>query len=371
MSRAAKYQKVTEWIYNRIVSGELSGGDRLESENEISELFQISRQTVRHAFAILEKEGSIIRVQGSGTYVKEQEGSREYPPLSCTVTIITTYADDYIFPRILQAMVRTLGRGGYSSRIMFTNNQVETERSLLEGLLQSGSRDPLIVEPVMSALPNPNLSCYRRLQKAGIPILFFHSYYPELDIPHVGMDDEQVGRAATEYLIAQGHTRIGGIFKADDGQGRRRYAGYLQAMRKAGLKVEGKRICWIDTQEMRESLTFSQRILERMKDCSACVCYNDELAHLLTTRAQAAGIRIPQDLSLVSVDNSELARLNAVPLTSVAHPHDVLGVKAAENMLGLITDPGGDATFEFEGEIESRRSVVPYNTTQKEKESKT
>ena len=108
-----------------------------------------------------------------------------------------------------------------------------------------------------------------------------------------------------------------------------------------------------------------------MKDCSACVCYNDELAHLLTTRAQAAGIRIPQDLSLVSVDNSELARLNAVPLTSVAHPHDVLGVKAAENMLGLITDPGGDATFEFEGEIESRRSVVPYNTTQKEKESKT
>ena len=241
MSRAAKYQKVTEWIYNRIASGELSGGDRLESENEISELFQISRQTVRHAFAILEKEGSIIRVQGSGTYVKEQEGSREYPPLSRTVTIITTYADDYIFPRILQAMVRTLGRGGYSSRIMFTNNQVETERSLLEGLLQSGSRDPLIVEPVMSALPNPNLSCYRRLQKAGIPILFFHSYYPELDIPHVGMDDEQVGRAATEYLIAQGHTRIGGIFKADDGQGRRRYAGYLQAMRKAGLKVEGKR----------------------------------------------------------------------------------------------------------------------------------
>ena len=94
MSRAAKYQKVTEWIYNRIASGELSGGDRLESENEISELFQISRQTVRHAFAILEKEGSIIRVQGSGTYVKEQEGGREYPPLSRTVTIITTYADD-------------------------------------------------------------------------------------------------------------------------------------------------------------------------------------------------------------------------------------------------------------------------------------
>lgn len=361
MSRAAKYQKVTEWIYNRIASGELSGGDRLESENEISELFQISRQTVRHAFAILEKEGSIIRVQGSGTYVKEQEGSREYPPLSRTVTIITTYADDYIFPRILQAMVRTLGRGGYSSRIMFTNNQVETERSLLEGLLQSGSRDPLIVEPVMSALPNPNLSCYRRLQKAGIPILFFHSYYPELDIPHVGMDDEQVGRAATEYLIAQGHTRIGGIFKADDGQGRRRFRGMAEALHQAGLMLDESRICWIDTQDIRTPAQFGDRVLKRLENCTACVCYNDEVAHLLTETCLERGIRIPEDLSVTSIDNSDLAKLNAVPLTSVVHPMERLGRKAAENMLKLIQDREYDASCFFPCGIEERASVRKIN----------
>ena len=51
--------------------------------------------------------------------------------------------------------------------------------------------------------------------------------------------------------------------------------------------------------------------------CSACVCYNDEIAHLVTEQCIQAGIRIPDDLSLVSVDNSELAKLNAVPLTSV------------------------------------------------------
>lgn len=356
MSRAAKYQKVTEWIYDRIASGSLSGGDRLESENEICALFQISRQTVRHALGILEEEGVLMRVQGSGTYVQKR-AVREHAPLSHTVTIITTYADGYIFPRILQAMVRTLGKAGYSSRIMFTNNQVETERTLLEELLKKNSRDPLIVEPVMSGLPNPNLTLYRKLQAAGIPILFFHSYYPELEIPHVSMNDEAVGKSAAEYLIARGHTKIGGIFKADDGQGRRRYAGYLEAMRRAGLKTKDSRICWVDTQEMREGLKFSTRILERMKDCTACVCYNDELAHLLTIQAQAHGIRIPEDLSIVSVDNSELARLNQVPLTSAAHPLEVLGEKAAENMLRLIEDPDADATYEFDASIESRNSV--------------
>lgn len=357
MGRAAKYQQVTDWVHKRIASGELTQGARLESENEISALFGISRQTARHALGILEEEGILTRVKGSGTYVKGMSlAGRRIAPLSSTVTIITTYADDYIFPRILQSMVKTLGKAGYSSRIMFTNNHVETERSLLEQLIAGGSRDPLIVEPVMSALPNPNLDTYRRLQESGIPILFFHSYYPELALPHVSMDDVQVGQLAAEHLIAQGHTRIGGIFKADDGQGRRRYAGYVQAMRAHGIEVREERISWIDTQEMREMLTLSPRILRRLQRCSACVCYNDELAHRVTRLCLDQGIRIPEDLALVSVDNSELARLNAVPLTSVAHPLETLGKKTAENMLRLIEMPEFDATYEFETELAVRAS---------------
>ncbi len=360
MGRAAKYQQITDWIHNRIAAGELSGGDRLESENEISALFGISRQTVRHALGNLEQEGILTRVQGSGTYVKGGVAAGGPGPLSQTVTIISTYVDGYIFPRILQAMVKTLEKSGYSAKIMFTNNHIETERRFLERLLAEGSRDPLIVEPVMSALPNPNLVYYRRLQSAGIPILFFHSYYPELSIPHVSMNDVQVGRIAAEYLLAQGHTRIGGIFKADDGQGRRRYAGFVEAMRVAGAAVREERISWIDTQEMRDSLQLSPRILKRLAQCSACICYNDELAHIVTGLCEEQGIRIPEDLSLISVDNSELARLNAVPLTSVAHPLEVLGEKVAENMLQMIRTPGFDATYEFDPQLEIRASVARY-----------
>lgn len=358
MGNTAKYQQVTEWINSRILSGELSDGDKIESENEISTLFGISRQTVRHALRLLIQEGILEAHQGSGTYVKRKGiSSKAQKSLSNTVTIISTYVDGYIFPKLLQSMVKTLEQAGYGAQIVFTNNRLETERGLLIRLLEENSRNPLIVEPVMSGLPNPNLSYYRRLKERGIPILFFHSFYPELDIPHISMNDEQAGRLATEYLIAHGHTRIGGIFKADDGQGRRRYKGYLKALLHAGIEVQEDRISWIDTQEMSNFPEISSRIWKRLSKCSACVCYNDEVAHIVTEQALQRGVKIPEELSLISFDNSDMARWNAVPLTSVSHPMELLGEKTAEHMIRMIRHPGIDVTYEFPVKIEERASV--------------
>ena len=106
MGNTAKYRQVTEWINNRILSGELSGGDKIESENEISSLFGISRQTVRHALRLLIAEGILEAHQGSGTYVKKKGAVVDaQQELSGTVTIISTYLEGYIFPMLLQSMV--------------------------------------------------------------------------------------------------------------------------------------------------------------------------------------------------------------------------------------------------------------------------
>lgn len=50
--------------------------------------------------------------------------------------------------------------------------------------------------------------------------MFVNSFYENLTIPHVSLDDEKAGYLATKHLLECGHTRIAGIFKADDGQGR-------------------------------------------------------------------------------------------------------------------------------------------------------
>ena len=56
------------------------------------------------------------------------------------------------------------------------------------------------------------------------------------------------------------------------------------------------------------------------------------------------GIRIPRDLSVVSIDNSDLAVISPVPITSCLHPKEKLGIRAAENLLKMIEDPSFDGS---------------------------
>lgn len=362
MPRTVKYQQIIDWVHERLLSGELKVGSRLETEAEISKLFSFSRQTVRQALAYLEQEGIIRRVQGSGSYITRQLAQDARVPLSRSVTIISSYTDSYIFPRILQAMGTTLQKNGYSTRIVFTNNRREIERKILSELVGNDSRDPLIVEPVASALPNPNLGYYRKLRDRGIPIIFFNTFYPSLEIPHVSLDDVAVGREATKYLLSLGHRKIAGIFKCDDGEGLCRYQGYQEALLEAGLPIEEKNVCWVDTVTISEMLKQDEWILKRLSGCSAAVCYNDEVAYSLTELCVSAGIRIPEDLSIASIDNSRLTDLAPVPLTSVHHPMEALGEKTALTLLSMIENPAADPmsfTYEFSPEITVRKSTSP------------
>ncbi len=70
--REAKYIFLVNWIKDRIGTRELRPGEKLYSENELSEMFDLSRQTVRHAIGILEAEGLVERIRGSGTYIGRQ-----------------------------------------------------------------------------------------------------------------------------------------------------------------------------------------------------------------------------------------------------------------------------------------------------------
>lgn len=64
-----KYQKIVDSIYSDIKGRKLKDGDKLDSENEIGEKFRVSRQTVRHALAVLEEKGILDKRQGSGNYI--------------------------------------------------------------------------------------------------------------------------------------------------------------------------------------------------------------------------------------------------------------------------------------------------------------
>ena len=351
-----KYQAVINYIEGQIAAQVLRPGDKLPSENELAEQFGISRQTVRKAIGMLEEEGIVRRVKGSGTYLSFDR--RENLEQKNSIAVVTTYVDSYIFPKTIQGIENVLFESGYSVQISFTNNTLEREKSILEDLLSRDDVAGVIVEGTKSGLPNPNLPLYRQLLSRKVPVLFINTYYPELDAPHVSLNDVEAARKAVQYLIDHGHRDIGAILKLDDGQGRQRYLGYLSAMYAAGLSVTDSRMVWIDTDESKQLAYCTDKLLNRVEACTALFCYNDQIAFQLIRILTGKGIRVPQDVSIISIDDSDLALHSEVPITSLPHPKEKLGAKAAEILLQLIAGRKKDATFEFDTRVVERESVA-------------
>lgn len=351
-----KYQDLIDYIMGLIESGTLTPGDKLSSENELSSQFGISRQTVRTAIGILEEQGVLRRVKGSGTYLNDRR--RVSMEERSRIAVITTYVDSYIFPKIIQGIEETLFERGYSVQISFTNNTLERERSVLTDIISRDDVAGVIVEGTKSGLPNPNIWLYQKLQARNIPIIFINTYYPELSVPHVSLDDVQAARKAVEYLIGKGHRDIGAVLKLDDGQGRQRYLGYLQAMDSAGYSVTDSRMVWIDTDESKQLAYCTDKILNRLESCSAMFCYNDQIAFQLVRILSDRGIRVPEDVALISIDDSDLAIHSEVQITSLPHPKEKLGAKAAQLLLQMIDSGKTVDSYEFDTRVVERDSVV-------------
>lgn len=355
-AQEAKYKVVYNWVMENIRGGQLTMGSRLPSENELSQQFGLSRQTVRHAIDILEQQKLVTRVRGSGTYVGG-EGKCVRQERYMNIAVISTYVDSYVFPSVLRGIESVLSKKGYTTQIAFTGNKVSKEQEILSSLIEKDMIDGLIVEPAKSALPNPNLHFYRQLMERNLPILCFNCSYPELGLPLVAMNDIEVGKKAVEYLVRAGHRNIGGLFKCDDGQGRLRYKGFMQGMSEAGLKVKDKSVVWVDTESMADMELWQDYLFTRLEDVTALVCYNDEAAYILSGLCGKRGIRIPDRLSLMGVDNSELSTLADVPITSLPYPMEELGKKAAENIVKMIENPCFDGNYLFDSDVIERESV--------------
>ena len=200
--------------------------------------------------------------------------------------------------------------------------------------------------------------------KKHVPVLFMNAYYEVLKAPHVSMNDKMAGKLATQYVISKGHTRIGGVFKLDDGQGARRYAGFLEAMNQANLRITGNDLLWFDTVDLENDENvhdLAMRIRRRLSTRTALVMYNDEAAYKVIAELVKEGVSIPDDISIVGIDDSLLSTSGTTQISSVTYPTKDIADKVAKNMLELIKDGQYNGTYEFGVSLVERDSVKKIN----------
>ncbi|MBQ9701009.1 MAG: GntR family transcriptional regulator [Lachnospiraceae bacterium] len=335
--KTPKYFSLMEQLKKDIMEGRIKPGDKLPSENEMADKYDISRHTVRKALSILSNEGFIVAEHGKGTFCSGERIGRSRVGKSHNIAVVTTYISDYIFPRLIQGIDRVLTEEGYSIFLKNTGNSRKNEERCLADILRKDI-DGLIIEPSKSEIYCRNLAQYEMLDQMGVPYVFIQGTYMQLkDKPNIVMDDAKGGYMVTDYLISLGHKNIAGIFKNDDTQGKMRHKGYVKALQDAGLDYNPDLVTWFHTEDrdVKPAEAVKQMIADGMQ-FDAIVCYNDQIAMEVIDVLLRHGIRVPDDVSVTGYDNSFMALTSPVRLTTIAHPQDKLGEMAAELLLEKI-----------------------------------
>ena len=348
-----KYVQISEYFKVKMLDGSIGYGDKLMSESEIVEHFKVSRHTVRQALMQLEKEKFIYKEQGRGAFCCYKEKNR----VSKNIAVLTTYISNYIFPPIISGIEEVLSSSGYTLSLYNTNNEKAKEGEYLKKIIDS-EFSGLIIEPTMSALTNVNSDLYRELEEKSIPYIMINAKYDDLKAAYVVMDDIAGGYGLTKYLLQMGHKNIAGIFKTDDLQGIKRQEGYLSALETAGTEIEEEYIGkYVTGQESFLPYEFISNLLRKENKPTAVVCYNDQVAFYVLQAARDAGLRVPEDISIVGYDDSDIATATEVKLTTVRHPKEEMGRRVARFLINMIEQGEKNPFFVYRPELIVRNSA--------------
>ncbi|HEX3075241.1 MAG TPA: GntR family transcriptional regulator, partial [Lachnospiraceae bacterium] len=286
----AKYYILMEALKNDILASKINPGDKLPSENQLANMYGISRHTVRKALSILENEGFIAAEHGRGTFCSER---LRFKDRSHNIAVITTYISDYIFPRLIQGIDTILTQHGYSIILKNTGNSQKNEAKCLEDILTKNI-DGIIIEPSKSEIFCKHMHLYHMLDELSIPYIFVQGIYPQLrNKPYIIMDDVKGGYLLTKYLIDMGHRNIAGVFKVDDTQGKERHKGYVMALQEAGFAYDPDKVIWFHTED-REYKPSSgiKQLYESNVPFDSVICYNDQIAYKIIVFLEKLGVNV-------------------------------------------------------------------------------
>ncbi len=181
-----------------------------------------------------------------------------------------------------------------------------------------------------------------RLRREGMAIVYIGPDGP--GVPSLGIDDVEVGRLATRHLLDLGHTRIGVVNgQPEDGSVApfRRQRGFELAFAEAGLIPDPALYApgYFDIGGGYEALGM---LLDQPDPPTAIFAFSDEMAFGVLWAARERGLSVPDDLSVVGVDDHDGSPV--VGLTTVHQDVAEHGAHAARAMIGMLT--GGDVTLD-------------------------
>ncbi|MEO5654139.1 MAG: LacI family DNA-binding transcriptional regulator [Marmoricola sp.] len=275
-----------------------------------------------------------------------------------TVAVVVPHVTRWYFATVVQGAEEVFRREGYDLLLFNLGGDPEARHRVLQTHQLTKRADALLI---LGLQPTEAEKIW--LRDHAPPVALVGASVPEW--PSVRIDDAAAAATAVLHLLELGHRRIafvgGDLDEAlDFATPRARRYGYRSTLATAGI-VPDPALEQVGLFTIAGGVEAGKRLLALSDPPTAVFCASDEMAIGVLRSAQLAGLRVPEDLSVVGIDDHEMAEF--LDLTTVAQPVLEQGRRAARQVLDLLSAARSGTPADHNDHLELPTELVVRGST--------
>ncbi|MCI0513152.1 LacI family transcriptional regulator [candidate division KSB1 bacterium] len=291
--------------------------------NQTPDKFKISEQTRKRIFQVAEELGYHPNIIARSLRLQQTN----------EIGMVVPDISKRFFSFLVKIIAKRLREYNYKIIVYDADENTKIEEESIKSLLEK-KVDGLIVCPV-----GVEFSHLTKIAQIGIPLLTLDRCFEKLEVDSICVDNYHGARLAVEYLIREGHRKIGVIHGLEGTWlNERRVKGYQDALIAAGLPVE-KRYDQCDSFGTFNGYLEMLRLLS-LDDPPSAVFFAGGYILLGALKAiREKKLHIPEDISFVTFDDPTFALQLTPPITAVAQPIEEIGAMTVKLLLRRMLEP--------------------------------
>ncbi|AGE22523.1 HTH-type transcriptional regulator [Geobacillus sp. GHH01] len=272
---------------------------------------------------------------------------------TATIGVIVFNMLHMMTTQVLHAVEEECQKRGFQVIVCNSGDDPDKEKTYVDTLLAK-QVDGLIVFPT-----GKNEDVYRRLVEERFPLVFVDRMVPGVEADSVLLDNFAAAEMAVDYFASNGYRRIAIVtppLVPYNVPRMERLEGFRAAMRKRGLDVEDGNIIAADPDALPREL--KKRFVEPERP-NALFAINDLTLMGVLRFVKDAGVRVPDEVAIINIDDVPFADIYTPALTTIAQPTFAMGKKAAERVFEQMKAKKADGprVFRFSPTLMERTSI--------------
>lgn len=322
-----KSRQFYEFLKNEIINGEYKPGEKFPSIRSLSEKYGISKITVNSVISNLVNEGLLYVEQGKGTFVARRKnfvtGKKRIIGVMLLDFSLENNVEALMFNRIQKELKDNYFLVPYNSF-----NESSNFYKGLKGFMELEVDGMILVPPTPEDYDEEII---KRILNKNIPAVLINRNISSIKSDFLYVDFAESVYYGTRAMLDRGKEKVALILNNSPSVDRRIYEGYERAHLERDMKVDRNRVknwpCEIEISE--------QELEEFIRSIDGLIG-SDYIIYKLRKAIDNVGKRIPEDISIIGINDTIYSRFMTPPLTAISYPSEKVGAEALKLLMDQV-----------------------------------